>query len=698
MMQNISFEYPPAWIVVCVICAILFSLLLYFRSAITNDKGTGISFLLGGLRFLSIGIITLLLLGLLLQSTEEESKQPIVVIAQDISESVAGLYGGTELQNSIDALSAQLQDRFTVDHVFFGSEVYQDLDSTAQTDKTTDINQPIEYISDIYEGENLAAAIIITDGIYNEGKNPIYSDYNQTSPIYSVALGDTTPIVDLSVKEVLYNQIGYLNDQTEIQIDIDAHDCNNQRTLLQVNQRVGSGTKLIHEENIRIDSDNFFATRSVTLDLSTSGLAEYIVSVSPLNSEQNKVNNRKTIYIDVLDARQNILILANAPHPDVATLKQILSNNKNYEISVSYKVADADLNAADLVILHNLPSKNQSITSALRQLDQLKTPRMMILGNQTVLSALNSLQSIVSIKGQAGGVTNDSEAVVSSDFSNFNISEEVIARVKRYPPLTSPFGEYSFGQSQQTLLQQAIGGIETDFPMLSFSEYDGIRWAFLFGEGIWRWKYFDYIEDGGYEVISEIIDKSIVYTSTKDDKRKFRVSTSNNIYQENDEVRIVAELYNSNYELINDPEAFLTITNESGEEFSYTFSKSNNGYALNAGVFVPGRYAYNANTTHAGEQYEDSGKFSVRRIEVEKSNLQANHNVLHALATKSDGKVYYPDQINQLQEELLANDQMKPILYQNVVNRSILDLKWLLGLLLLSLVVEWFLRRYYGRL
>jgi len=199
-------------------------------------------------------------------------------------------------------------------------------------------------------------------------------------------------------------------------------------------------------------------------------------------------------------------------------------------------------------------------------------------------------------------------------------------------------------------------------------------------------------------VISEIIDKSIVYTSTKDDKRKFRVNSSDNIYQENDEVRIVGELYNSNYELINDPEAYLTITNEAGEEFSYTFSKSNNGYALNAGVFVPGRYSYIASTTHAGEQYEDTGKFSVRRIEVEKSNLQANHNVLHALAAKSSGKVFYPDQINLLQEELLGNDQMKPILYQNVVNRSILDLKWLLGLLLLSLVLEWFLRRYFGRL
>jgi len=452
MMQNISFEYPPAWMVLCVVCAIVFSLLLYFRSAITTDKGRGLSLLLGGLRFLSIGIITLLLLGLLLQSSEEESKQPIVVIAQDISESVSGLESNEELKASIDALSTQLQDRFKVDHIFFGSEIYQELDSTSQADKTTDINQPIEYISDIYEGENLATSIVITDGIYNEGKNPIYSGYNHTSPIYSVALGDTTPIVDLSVKEVLYNQIGYLNDQTEIQIDVNARDCNNQRTLLRVNQRVGSGTKLIHEENIRIDSDVFFTTRSVTLDLSTVGLAEYTVSVSSLNSEQNKVNNRKTIYIDVLDARQNILILANAPHPDVATLKQILGNNKNYEISVSYNTSEVDLNTADLVILHNLPSKKQSIKSILQRLDQLKTPRMVILGNQTVLSSLNSLQSIVNIKGQSG-VSNDSEAVVTGDFTNFNISDEVVARVKRYPPLTSPFGEYSFGQSQQTLLQ-----------------------------------------------------------------------------------------------------------------------------------------------------------------------------------------------------------------------------------------------------
>jgi len=131
-----------------------------------------------------------------------------------------------------------------------------------------------------------------------------------------------------------------------------------------------------------------------------------------------------------------------------------MSNNKNYEISVSYSTADANINDADLVILHNLPSKNQSIKSTLQRLDQLKTPRMVILGNQTLLSSLNNLQSIVSIKGQTG-VSNDSEALVTSDFTNFNISEEVIARVKRYPPLTSPFGEYTFSQSQQTLLQQA---------------------------------------------------------------------------------------------------------------------------------------------------------------------------------------------------------------------------------------------------
>ena len=699
-MQNISFQYPIIWLLVSLLVAIVFSLGLYYKSGIFTDKKKSLSLWLGILRFMSIGIIAILLLGPILQSTEEKSKKPVVVVAQDISESIGewlNLTSNSDFDEQISSLSDRLSDKFDVDIITFGADTYPQMDSINYTDKTTDIDRTLEYVSDIYEGENLAASIIITDGIYNQGKNPLYSRYNHTSPVHAIALGDTTPQIDLAVHEVLYNQIGYLNDQTQIQIDIRATDSPNQRTLLTVRQRQGNSLVNIHEESLTITGNDFFTTKTVTLDLSQVGVNEYVISLSPLNNEKNRTNNNKTIYIDVLDARQNIVILANAPHPDLGALKQILTNNKNYEVSINYDIKINSISKADLVIFHNLPSQRQSITSIIKELDRRAIPRFLFVGSQTDLGKLNKIQSVIDIKGQPS-VTNESQAMLDKDFVTFNISNQLINRLSQYPPVISPFGEYVFNQGQQTLLHQSVGGISTDFPLLSFVDYGGIKWGFFFGEGIWKWKYFDHIEDGHYEILSELIDKSMVYTSTKTDKRQFRVSTSNTIYQENDDIKLSAELYNSNYELINDPDAFITIINNNREEFAYTFTKSNNGYSLNAGKLSPGRYTYQANTTYAGEQYEDTGKFSVKKIEIEKSNLQANHNILYGITAKSGGTVFYPNQLSQLGDELIADESLKPMLFQNVLNRSVLDFKWLFGMLLLSLAAEWFLRRYFGRL
>ena len=694
-MQHTGFEYAPSWLIACALGALLFSALLYYKNNLFSTGRDYRHYLLGSLRFLSTCITLVLLLGLIFQSFTEESKEPIVVIARDVSESIGETIDNQELNENIQSLKHELEKQFKIDELYFGSKIRLREDSIMYSDKTTDIDGAIEYISDVYEGENLAASIMITDGIYNRGKNPIYSDYNQLSPIYSVALGDTTPIVDLALAEVLYNQIGYLNDRIELQVDISANDCENQFSLLHINKRSGQNTALLYEERIRIDAEDFFATRSINIDLDESGLIEYIASLTPLNSEQNRNNNSQTFYIDVLDARQNILLLANAPHPDVATLKQILSKNNNYEVSIEYEVEKADTKDIDLVIFHNLPSEDQNIETVLNQLNRSQTPRLIIVGNQTALNRFNASQNIIQINGQSG-ITNDSEAGVQADFNNFNISDELYNRLKRYPPLTSPFGAYSFNRPEETFLLQSIGGIETDFPLLSFVESDQIKWTFLFGEGLWKWKYFDYIEEANDNLISELIDKTIVYTSTKEDKRKFRVSSTNRVYQENEEIRFVGELYNSNYELINEPEAFVSLVNPEGDEFTYTFSKSNKGYTLNAGIYPVGRYTYQANTTHAGNAFKDSGQFTIKKIETEKSNLQANHNILYSIAAKTNGRVFYPNELAELINEFALNEQMKPVLYQKIINRNLLDYKWLCGLLISLLSLEWFFRRYFG--
>ena len=76
-----------------------------------------------------------------------------------------------------------------------------------------------------------------------------------------------------------------------------------------------------------------------------------------LENEVSFENNRADFYIDIIDSRQKILILANAPHPDIAVLKQSISLNKNFDLKIEYaNQRVSNLNDYNLVILHQLPS------------------------------------------------------------------------------------------------------------------------------------------------------------------------------------------------------------------------------------------------------------------------------------------------------------------------------------------------------
>ena len=439
-----------------------------------------------------------------------------------------------------------------------------------------------------------------------------------------------------------------------------------------------------------------FETVEVELEMDRVGINHFRYRISPVSGEFNRNNNVKDIYVEVLDARQKIGILAAAPHPDLSAIKKILEQNKNFEVEIFYEFPSATVQSnLDLVIFHQLPSTKKSITGILSQLDQSKTPRMYILGPTTDIGLFNSSQEHVSITG-SNGTSNLSQGLISSSFVNFTLKETTRNQVLSFPPLVTPFGDYKLGAEVQTLLSQKIGKIETDFPLLSFADKDGIKTTFLFGTDLWRWKLFNYLQRNNFDNVSELLDKVIMYTSTTEDKRKFRVNAPQNIYNENDDINFVAELYNNNYELINDPDVLIAISNQEEAEYAFTFTKSELSYVLNAGKLPTGKYRYRASTSFNGQSYEANGRFNIRAIQYELYDLQARHNVLYSLSERYNGKMFYPSEIIDLGTEILANDSMKPIIYQSTITKPLLDSKWIFALLALVLSAEWLLRRYNG--
>lgn len=696
-MESLSFQYPSWYLLLCILLGLAYAVGLYFRDKTFSEQSPWLRKALGLLRFLSATFLAILLLQPLLKSLLTDTKKPVVVLAQDQSESVGTSLKGDALEtykSGWQSLKDQLSQKYEVKEYTFGSEVREGI-NFEMTDKISNLSKIVSEASDLYGNQNLGALVMATDGIYNEGSNPLYAGAKLNAPVFSIALGDTIQKKDLVLKRVFHNKIAYLGDKFSVQMDIAARNCAGSSTTLTVAKVEGNEVRNLQQIPLPIDKNDFFITREIILDASQGGVQRYRLTLTSVQGEASPVNNSKDFFVDVLDARQKLLILANAPHPDISALKQTLERNKNYLVTVAY-IKDLKVNVADFdfVVLHNLPSSTNDASAVLNVLNARKISRMFIVGTQTNLPRFNQVQPLLAIQGDQRN-TNDVQGILNPNFSLFTVDETLRNNLPTFNPLTAPFGDFQVKGNAQVLLFQRIGRVDTKYPLLLFGEENDIKIAVLAAEGLFRWRLFDYLQHQNHDIFGELVGKNFQYVTVKADKRRFRVSVSKSIFNENEPVIFDAELYNESYELVNEPDVSLTITNSEGKDFNYTFNKTSKSYTLNAGVFPVGNYRFRSSVTYNGQNLTFDGQFSVQPIQLELYETTADHALLRRLSDEFGGQVFYQNQLAELGETLLAKD-IKPVIYSTTRTRSVINLKWIFFLLLGMLSVEWFLRRYFG--
>ncbi|MEI6411604.1 MAG: hypothetical protein WCR52_19600 [Bacteroidota bacterium] len=697
-MANLTFQYPAWFLILCVLLGLGFAMLLYYRDTTFRDQSRKLNLWLGLLRWLSVTLLAALLLSPLLKSIITDTKKPVIVLAQDQSESVGNTLQGPALEQykqdwgaMRDALSAD----YEVHELAFGDEPREGVDFGFK-DKVTNLSQAMQSIYDLYGTQNLGAVVLASDGIYNEGSNPAYNSAQITAPVYTIALGDTTPKKDLLIKRVFNNKIAYLGDKFTVQIDVAATNCAGAQTVLQVSKINGEETRTLQSIPVNVAGNDFFTTKEVIIEADKPGVNQYLITLAHIPGEATDVNNKKELFIDVLDARQKILLLANSPHPDLSALRQTLESNKNYQVFLSYiNEPGLDVSKYDFVILHNLPSQTNDISGLINTLNEKRIPRMFVTGVQTGFGSFNKVQALVSAQS-VGQQTDDVQGKVSTRFAAFSLTPRLIEELPKFNPVLCPFGNFAAQAQGQVILWKRIGKIDTDQPLLVVGETNGIKTGMFLGEGLWKWRLFDYLQHSNHEIFDELVGKTVQYLSQKEDKRKFRINLDKSIFNENEAVVFGAELYDDNYELTNEQDVSLVIRNKDGKEFPYNFNKLGKAYTLSAGILPVGNYTFRANVGFNGQNLSYDGKFSVRPIELELFETTANHAVLRQLSAQYGGETVLSNGIRSIAEKIKANQTVKPVIYQTAKTSPLINLKWIFALLAALLVTEWFLRRYFG--
>ena len=81
---------------------------------------------------------------------------------------------------------------------------------------------------------------------------------------------------------------------------------------------------------------------------------------------------------------------------------------------------------------------------------------------------------------------------------------------------------------------------------------------------------------------------------------------------------------------------------------------------------------------------------------IETQFLNANYKAMNQLANTTGGQLFLENQYSGLLNELLKNSNYKTIQKISKKTVPLVDYKWLLLLLVLSLAAEWFIRKYNG--
>lgn len=694
MIQQIIISANAWFLPLCILAGLLYAFALYFREHRYEFSALR-RVIMGAIRALTVAFIAFFLLSPFFRSTLRQVQEPVIIIAQDQSLSITSgrdsVFYVSEYPAMLNKLAEELGSNFDV-HTFAFGENFREGINFEYTDKQTNIAEVLFEVQSRFLNRNVGALILASDGIFNHGIHPQYALQYLPFPVYTIALGDTTPLRDAAVVNVAHNRIAYLNNTFPLEIHVRGVLCDGQSTTL----RILKDGNLILSEQITFSGKN--DTRFIPVDLLAEypGLQRYRIEVLPVDGERSLANNVKDVFIEVLESRQKVLILFSSPHPDVAAIRQTLESQENYEVEV-YEASRFTGNPEqfNLIVLHQVPSQRQAHTALIRRIHDAGLPLLHIIGSGSDLQVFNTLGYGLSITGSARPVVDETLPALNPSFVLFTLSDEFTEVLRFFPPLFSPFGTYRESIASNTLFYRQIGSLVTDTPLMTFSDISGRKLAVITGEGIWRWRLANFNRRGNHNAFNEWLTKSIQFLALRGQKERFMVQTQNT-WSENEVIEFSAEFYNESFEPITTPEIELVISDEEGKHYPFTFTRTRNAYTLRLGSLPPGNYTYKASAQWQGDGFEATGTFSVLPLQVEFSRMVADHRLMHGLAQGFGGEMFLPSDMGKIAKLLNERGDVKLVFYLEKTYFELIDIKWLLAFLIALLTAEWLFRRISG--
>lgn len=689
-----------------------------YRRQLLAEWPLWLRYLLPALRFVAVLLVALLLLEPVWNQVREQRQPARVALLLDGTRSITAGSDSATLQAQLVPGIRRVQERLAnagvaVDLYRFGNRLSPLVrpDSLQFVAGSTNLAAALDEVASRYWDRNLAATVLVTDGIATTGGSPVYAAEALPAPVFAAWVGDTSLRRDIRIETVEANSVSYRDAETPLRIHLRA-DGFGQQTL---GVRVVQGNTTLAQGNVAIRNGQT-GVLDLNIKLTTPGLQAVDIVADSRPGERTYRNNRSRLYLRVLETRQRIVLLAGAPHPDIGALQAAFAD-KRYQLTLGIHktettfysaLPDSAIAQADLVILHNFPASGadrpvmEQLAQAVRR---TSVPVWTLYGTGTLENVHPQQGEIIGLTAPAGVSRRAAEAELALEpayrqHATYTFDEAFARWQDNNPPLLVPDATWNLASGSTLYGTQRIKGYQLQRPMFVLREVPGAnrKSVVLLGENLWRWRIQAFAQSGDARWFDGWVQALAQWLVLRQDRRAFRVAPAQPLFGPSDPVLLKGQVFDELYKPLAGVEVVAEVLDSAGRSQRHVLLPGAAGnYSAQLPPLAEGTYRYRATGTREGKEIgRDAGTFTVGPSTEEFRNLRADAPLLQQVALRTGGVSLPATQLDALTDSLLALPGLKPVVSYRTEATPAHRL-WLPLLLVLALLTtEWVLRKRFG--
>ncbi len=707
---NLSFPSIYFFIFVILIAGYAVYVYRYTIPAISTPK----KIFLVGLRMLALILLLFVFFQPILTLAKKKVLEPVNLIFLDNSRSIQIKDGTKRSQTVINFVKGLQQNGLSGNSplYMFGSKINElNYDSL----KKLNFSEGSTNFADIFStaektDKNISSIVIVSDGVLNDGNNPLHTAEKLNIPVFTVGVGDTTSRNDVEVKTVLYNQMIYAKTPTEISAVI----TNTGFAGKNITAYLYENDALVQQKNLTLNTDGI-QNVNFTYTPQAGGEKKLAVVISKTNGEFTFANNRKVFYIHVISNKVKVLIIAGSPSSDASFIRNTLKLDSNFEVHSIIQTAQDKfieknnrqqlIDSANIFFLVGFPSSitpPQLLQNIIKEISDKDKPYFITLSGGVDFTKLRSMQT--ELPFTFGNVSSD-YLQVQPDISGVqldnpllqNNSSNVLDAWNSLPPVYQPNVDLKAKPESEIVSKVKINNIPINKPLILTRTLGSKKSIAVLAKGIWRWKLETATKN--LDLFDRFIISSVKWLNTKENYKRVSIRTSKKLYSLGEQVDFSAQVYDQSYNPVSDADVKVNI-NHAGKSYQVDLNSIGNG--LYRGTFQTnksGDYSFSGSAFQNGNNLgSDKGKFNIGEVDIEMINPQMNYSFLSLLSNQTGGKFYYNSNYNNLYPVLNELNKKSSKNKIEVSDISLWSNEWLLAAAIFLLALEWFFRKRAGML